>query len=156
MNAADAVGWIVEGTYYCDACTPSKEADNDAHPIFGDSEADGFSHCAECDELIPEALTSDGVARTLEALNAYLVRRSGRSEIVRMWAKMLRAYFAIQEEGRVVCDFVIEATKEENVQQERKDTFRTIAGLVEEAEECEECSNATCEAIRRIKKVIGS
>jgi hypothetical protein len=110
MNAADVIGYIVSGTYYCPDCTPS--TGDDASPIFADSETDSFSHCAECEDLIPEALTEEGREEALEALRAYLVSRSGRAVIVRQWAEELKDYYGPSDAGRTICELASEAAAE--------------------------------------------
>jgi hypothetical protein len=87
MNATDVIGWIVDNTYYCTSCSPTNDTNEHATPIFGDSETDSFSHCADCEELIPETLTSDGWKDVEERFERYLWQRAGRPEILKQWAE---------------------------------------------------------------------
>lgn len=67
MNAADVIGWYLNGSPFCADCFTGDE--DAASPVFGDSESDSFSHCEECGDLIPESLTSDGVRYCLDAFD---------------------------------------------------------------------------------------
>lgn len=84
----------------CADCAGDWRAVNDEHPdwdvILDGSETDSFSHCDECESVIPESLTSDGVAYVLDALDEWRdevcrgrIREAG---IIEQWAERLRWY----------------------------------------------------------------
>lgn len=69
----------------------------DPYPVFGDSETDSPRHCPTCESLIPESLTSEGVAYVLDALDEH--RNGGdcvapeyrpeKRSLMLEWAEML-------------------------------------------------------------------
>jgi hypothetical protein len=100
MNATDVIGWIVDDTYFCPACTPS--TDENVIPIFGDSETDSFAHCATCEELIPEVLTAEGIDRVMEDFEEWLEVRYGRPEILAQWAEHLTGAGADEVQDHII------------------------------------------------------
>lgn len=56
-------------------------------PIFAQDEADGPTHCARCEDLIPHALTLDGYADVRAAYLRALLVEDGRRCIVRAWVE---------------------------------------------------------------------
>lgn len=117
MNATDVIGWVVDGEHYCDNCTPTKdENNNDVQPIFAESETDSFSHCCVCEELIPENLTVAGMDAVLRKMEAYLIHREGRPEILHQWAERVAGQFGASEQPdeqtRALC---FRATEEDAV-----------------------------------------
>jgi hypothetical protein len=83
----DPIGYVVDASIFCPACARRTDS-----PIFEGSETDRPSHCEECEELIPESLTGDGVRYVLDALDDVRNGRGGRLEIVAAWAELLRWY----------------------------------------------------------------
>ena len=83
----EPIGYVCDATIFCPVCAPDTES-----PIFEGSEADCFSHCDKCEDLIPESLTQDGIEYTLEALDDARNGRGGRVEILDEWAAQLRDY----------------------------------------------------------------
>jgi hypothetical protein len=119
MNATDVIGWIVDGTYYCPSCSPTNDTNEHATPIFGDSETDSFSHCADCEELIPENLTDHGWKDLVEAAVDYLVKRRGRAEIQWQWFEHVKTWAT----GDAADDKIIEVWGEAlnyEIQKERR------------------------------------
>lgn len=109
MNAV--IGYIVGGEYYCPDCTPSTD-EMKSEAIFVDSNADSWLHCCTCESLIPEHLTSDGLDSVLRALRDFLVRRSGRPEILRQWAEELHGSLRLEPGEAEAVALVREATDE--------------------------------------------
>lgn len=61
MKSYDVVGWVLDGEAYCPAHKPADLPDEQAYPIFADSEWDYYPVCGECRERIEDvSLTSDG------------------------------------------------------------------------------------------------
>lgn len=142
MNATDIIGWIFEGTYLCTDHAPETEEEKEAaQPIFADSETDSFSHCSECEALIPEKLTTEGFAEVMESFRLFLVRREGRAKIKEMWAEHVKNGMSLAAEEKVIIDLVLEACEENNVRALRRnvmhgglgDTLRSIKALCESA-----------------------
>jgi uncharacterized Zn finger protein len=113
MNAADVIGYVVKGDYFCPTCTPATEGD-DVIAIFGDSETDSFSHCSECEDLIPESLTSEGIERVIESFRDFLVSRRGRAEILSMWIEQVKVY-SLESDEMVIVDVTWDALTEVNL-----------------------------------------
>lgn len=90
MNAVDVLGFVSPYlSIVCVDCAPPEAFTSDEwSPIFAESETDCPSHCAECEALIPENLTSDGVRYVREHLRRFLRThgREGRAEILSEWA----------------------------------------------------------------------
>jgi hypothetical protein len=59
---------------------------DDPLAIFPDTESDTPTHCAECEALIPHALTPEGYEYVSEAVAQYRDFGIGRGEIVEQWA----------------------------------------------------------------------
>ena len=114
MQATDVVGWLVGETYYCNDCTPTNECDSaqNAGPVYADSTTDCYHHCEVCEELILETLTDAGVADVMDAFERYLVRRAGRPEILRQWAKATKGWL---DELNTLADLVWDATSDESL-----------------------------------------
>jgi hypothetical protein len=138
MNAADVIGWIVEDTYYCTSCTPTNDENEHAHPIFGDSETDSFSHCSECDELIPENLTDHGWKDLLETAEHFLVAREGNVDVQRQWHEHVKGWTTGDSDDKVI-ELWGEALKEDNVKRAirrlslpYRNSLLAIKGMVED------------------------
>lgn len=54
----------------CAGCSNRYSPDTDASPIYSSSESDTPTHCRDCGDLIPHALTPDGLAYVAERLSA--------------------------------------------------------------------------------------
>ena len=63
-------------------CADCYGGHGEATPVFPDSETDSPSHCVQCEALIPEALTAEGIRYVREAVEA---RTTGRGCILRQW-----------------------------------------------------------------------
>lgn len=130
MNAFDVIGYIVDGEYRCPSCN----YDADGQPIFADSDTDSFSHCATCEELIPEVLTETGVEYTISHMEQFLTRREGRPEILRQWAEHMKeagsTAFAAED---TVVRLTLEATEEQSLTIAKRRETWLAAKLLEEA-----------------------
>jgi hypothetical protein len=92
MNAADVIGYVKDGTILCAECGEhegwDKDSGDEVGAVFPGSETDSPCRCEECEALIPQALTSDGVRYVHEAFRRFLRSHgtSGRPEILIEWA----------------------------------------------------------------------
>jgi hypothetical protein len=67
----EPIGYAWDGAIRCPECTPARRRDDDeTGAVFGDSETDSPTHCDACGELVPEALTAEGVGYVAESLRA--------------------------------------------------------------------------------------
>lgn len=72
MNAADVVGYIVDGAFYCAEC-----GSDGMDAVFASSEWDSFPTCDSCTETCFDvSLTSEGFAYELEQIGTLLLRRT--------------------------------------------------------------------------------
>ena len=92
MNSADVIGYVKDGMISCAECGErdgwDKDSGNDVGAIFADSETDSPTHCDDCETLIPECLTSDGVRYVHESFRRFLRShgKDGRLEVLIEWA----------------------------------------------------------------------
>lgn len=87
MHSTDVVGYVVDADIYCPDCCTEEESEG---AVFADSETDCPYHCGntDCEELIRESLTSDGVEYVRTALRELAEKGEdykGRAEIVEEW-----------------------------------------------------------------------
>jgi len=160
MNSTDVIGWIVNNDWtYCPDCSPTnEEGDGSAIPIFAGSETDSFQHCATCEGLIPENLTSDGLDDALARMWDFLTLRSGRAEILVQWAGHLRNSNLDPGDAQL-CSLTIDACDKEHIKACWRNVNNNAAGfksLLEKAEECPACGSPTCKAIRQIKVMLNA
>ena len=93
MNSADVIGYVKDGTILCAECGEregwDKRPSDEVGAVFPDSETDSPSHCEECEALIPQSLTSDGVKYVHAAFRRFLRShgKHGRAEILTEWAE---------------------------------------------------------------------
>lgn len=82
------VGVIVQADIYCTDCVDPDDPDAEG-VVFADTETDCPYHCGntDCEELIRETLTSDGVNYVREAIRENREKGYGRTEIVDQWAE---------------------------------------------------------------------
>lgn len=66
--------------------------DPDAHPIFGDGEADTPTHCLNCEALLAHNLTPDGMEYVRDALTD----GTGRPDVLAAWRT---AYGYVMDQG---------------------------------------------------------
>lgn len=105
--------FIYQASLYCEDCgekiraklraegkAPENEADEYSYDsgdfpkvaLLSQSEMDNPNHCDGCSEYLPEPLTSDGVCFVVDALQEYIVRRVGSSEVLDAWYEEVRNY----------------------------------------------------------------
>ncbi len=91
MNSADVIGYVKDGMILCAECGERGgwDRDEEAGAVFADSETDSPSHCDDCEALIPECLTSDGVKYVHESFRRFLRShgKDGRLEVLTEWAR---------------------------------------------------------------------
>lgn len=87
MHCTDVVGYVVDADIYCPDCCTEEQSEG---AVFADTETDCPYHCGntDCEALIRESLTSDGVEYVRTALRELHEKGEdykGRAEIVEEW-----------------------------------------------------------------------
>ena len=87
MSWCDPIGYVCGCEIFCPDCAPDRES-----PVFDGSETDRFSHCPECETLIPESLTRYGLSYVLGWLDDARNGIGGRLDILDSWAEAISSY----------------------------------------------------------------